>query len=132
MIALATSDVLRASSAYIVMAPKPMREKQTTVAPVSTAENPMPEWMNGAAVNRVPEPMPRDSWMTASAMKAAIMTTANTTRVKLTLAVEFRLHTLSPVMNATNATTQIHPGTDGNRDSMYRRMITALTSGSSR
>ena len=42
------------------------------------------------------------------------------------------LHTLSPVMKATNATTQIHPGTDGNRETMYSRMITALTSGSSR
>src|SRR5215470_5097535 len=114
MIAFATSEVLRASSAYIVMASKPMKEKQTTVAPVSTAENPMPEWM------------------TASAMNTAIMTTANTTRVKLTFAVEFRLHTLSPVMKATNATTQIHPGTDGNSETMYSRMITALTSGSSR
>ena len=76
--------------------------------------------------------MPRDSWTTASAMKATIMTTANTTRVKFTFAVEFRLHTFSPVMKATNTTTQIHPGTDGNRETMYSRMITALTSGSSR
>ena len=37
MIALAMSDFLRASSAYIVIASKPMKEKQTTVAPVSTA-----------------------------------------------------------------------------------------------
>ena len=44
MIALATSEVLRASSAYIVMASKPMKEKQTTVAPVSTAVRLMPEW----------------------------------------------------------------------------------------
>jgi hypothetical protein len=38
-------------------------------------------------------------------MNATIMTTANTTRVKFTFEVEFRLQTLSPVTAATNRTT---------------------------
>jgi hypothetical protein len=36
--------------------------------------------------------------------------------VKFTFEVEFRLQTLSPVTAATNRTTQIQPGTDGNRE----------------
>src|SRR5262245_3762736 len=118
MIALATCDFLRASSEYMVIASNPMKEKQTTVAPVRTAGSWTPEWKNGWEVSRVPWPMPCESWTTASTMNAPIITTANTTSAKFTFEVELRLHTLSAVIAATNVTTQIQPGTAGNSETM--------------
>src|SRR5690348_15466230 len=116
MIALLMWDLSRASSEYMVIASKPMKEKHTTVAPVSTAGRLTPEWNSVWVLSTVPLPMPWDSCKTANPMNAMIMTMANTTRVKFTFEVEFRLHTFSPVTAATKATTQIQPGTDGNRE----------------
>jgi hypothetical protein len=96
MIALLMWDLSRASSEYMVIASKPMKEKQTMVAPVSTAGRATPEWNSGWVLNTVPVPMPWVSCMTASPMNATIMTTANTTRVKFTFEVEFRLQTFKP------------------------------------
>src|SRR3954462_203046 len=121
MIAFEISEDLRASSAYIVIASKPMNEKQTTVAPVSTAGSPMPEWTNGLLESSVPLPMPCDSCTTASTMNAPIRATENATRAKFTLAVELRLQMLSPVIAATNTTTQIQAGTLGNSELRYSR-----------
>ena len=50
-----------ASSAYIVTASKPMNEKHTIVAPISTALIVAPSWKNGAIEATVAAPSPRIS-----------------------------------------------------------------------
>lgn len=67
-----------ASSAYMVTASKPMNEKQTIVAPMSTAPSVTPSWRNGCSEATVPWPSPRMSCAKTMTTKTAMTTIENT------------------------------------------------------
>lgn len=100
---IARGMVLRsfASSVYIVMASKPMKEKHTTVAPVSTAAGCTPSWKSGSVLKMVLWPIPLDSWMAARTMNPRIRTISKTTSIELSLDVEVIDQRFNPVIKTT-------------------------------
>ena len=76
-----------ASSAYIVTASKPMNEKQTMVAPASTAPNSTPGGKNGCTEAIVPAPAPCMSCTATMTTNTAITTIEKISRIMFTFEV---------------------------------------------
>ena len=76
-----------ASSAYIVTASKPMNEKQTIVAPASTAPNSTSGWKNGCTEATVPAPAPCTNCTMTMTTNTAMTTIEKISRIMLTLEV---------------------------------------------
>lgn len=72
-----------ASSAYMVTASKPMKEKHTIVAPVRTAPIVTLSWKNGCREATVPAASPRASWAMTRTTNTAMTTIENTSRSML-------------------------------------------------
>ena len=118
MIAFGMMFTCLASFVYIVTASKPMKEKHTTVAPVSTALNSTPSWTKGSGLNTVPAPSPALSWAIASTQYVTMRTREKTSRIALMFAVPRIEDRTMPVTMTVYATTHTHGGASGTIDSM--------------
>ena len=132
MIAFGMMLMCFASFVYIVTASKPMKEKQTTVAPVSSADSCTPSWTKGSELKTRPDPSPLVRLTMARTQKSATIVTAKMSRTALKFAVPRIDEVTMPVMMIVYSTTQTQAGASGTSDSMYRRAIRQLTIGSSR
>ena len=100
-IALGTVEESLASSVYMVMASKPMKEKATMVAPVMTRPGCTPSCHSGWVEKRVPLPMPSCSDLAARMRNTPMRTTSKTTSTMLTREVLVMLNRHIAVMAAT-------------------------------
>src|SRR5699024_7417042 len=132
MIAFGLMLICFASFAYIVTASKTMKEKQTTVALVSSADSCTPSWTKGSELKTTPDPSPLVRLTMARTQKSETIVTAKMSRTALKFAVPRIDEVTMPVMMIVYSTTQTHAGASGTSDSMYRRAIRQLTIGSSR
>ena len=71
----------------MVTASKPINEKHTMVAPISTAPMVTPSWKNGCIDATVPTPSPPASCAHTMTTKTTITTIENTSRIMLTFEV---------------------------------------------
>ena len=98
MIAFGMRFTCLASFVYIVTASKPMNEKHTTVAPVSSVESFTPSWTNGSGLNTTPAPSPLVRLTIAKMQKRVTIVTAKMSSTALKFAVPRIDEVTMPVM----------------------------------
>ncbi len=99
--ALGTRDGSLASSVYMVIASKPMKEKATIVAPVMTSPRSTPSCHAGSTEKMVPLPVPFIRALIDSRKKTPIRTTQNVTSTMFTREVLVMLTRHMVVITAT-------------------------------